>query len=151
MLTTLVLLMALTAQPAQLRQSAPPLKPGDTARTAPTSKPVQTSKQPRPVKTAMPPAARFSRLNCTLHYKLFKLHIAGGYSLNLPLTVFIEDETVAPAQPGDTATVVPQSVFSMPLLRDVNLGYQSRDRAFFISWLKRFQRPRVQLYFKLWI
>jgi len=121
---------------------------------AQTIKPAQTGKQTHAVKTVMPSAARFSRLNCTLnyyHYKIFKLHIAGGYSLNLPLTVFIEDEAIAPAQPGDTTAVVQQSVFSMPLLRDVNLGYQSRDKAFFISWLKRFQRPRVQLYFKLWI
>lgn len=138
MLTSLVVLMTLAASPVQT---------GKPARSAPPARLVTTAKQVAP---------QFSRRNCTInyyHYKIFSLHVAGGYSLNLPLTVFIEDEAepVAAAQPGDTVAVEQQSVFSMPLLRDVNLGYQSRDKAFFISWLKRFQRPRVQLYFKLWI
>jgi hypothetical protein len=150
MMTSLLVLMALAATPA---------RPAPTARAGDDSLSRRASRQALPVKQAdqaQPPAPRFSRRNCTLnyyHYKIFSLHVAGGYSLNLLLTVFIEDEaeSVAAGRPGGGAAAEQRSVFSMPLLRDVNLGYQSRDNAFFISWLKRFQRPRVQLYFKLWI
>jgi hypothetical protein len=127
MLTNLVLMIALAATPVQAPQAAPPAKP---------------------------PAVRFSRMNCTLnyyHFKIISLHVAGGYALNLPLTVFIEDEAAPDTTARHGDAVAQQSVFSMPLLHGVTIGYQGRDKAFFISWLRRFQRPRVQLYFKLWM
>ncbi|MCU0606261.1 MAG: hypothetical protein MUF78_02280 [Candidatus Edwardsbacteria bacterium] len=127
MLAILALIAALAAPPA-----------------APVPRPA-TQAAARDTAVAGRAVPRLSRRNCTLnyyHYKLLGMHVAGGYSLNLPLTVFIEDD------PGDAARE--SSVFQMPLLPDVNIGYQSKGRAFFVSWLKRFQRPRVQLYFKVW-
>ena len=90
----------------------------------------------------------FTRKPCAIyyyHYNLKGLHVAGGYSHNLPLQVFTEPETARPERPEKA------SKFAMPLLPDLNIGFQSQGNAFFLDWRKNLRRPRVQLYFKLWI
>ncbi|HTY08043.1 MAG TPA: hypothetical protein VMF29_02640 [Candidatus Edwardsbacteria bacterium] len=109
---------------------------------APASK---TQAAPAP---AGPPATQLARRNCTInyyHYRILGLQLTGGYSLNLPLSVFVESDVQSQGQ-DQTQEL---SVFQMPLLPDVNIGYESRGKAFFISWLKMFRRPRLQFYFKL--
>jgi hypothetical protein len=90
----------------------------------------------------------FTKKPCTIyyyHYNLKGLHIAGGYSLNLPLQVFTEPEA---ARQGREET---PPKFNMSLLPDLSIGFQSQGNAFFLSWKKKFRRPKIQLYFKLWI
>ncbi|GEM_PF-4783547 len=90
----------------------------------------------------------FARKQCNIfyyHYSIKGLHVAGGFSLNLPLRSFTDPQPAA-----EESRERPEE-FAMELLPDLSIGYQKQGEAFFLKLDKSYRRPKFQLYFKLWI